>query len=415
MERKIHGYRVILHQTNVEEVKVESVVNAGFLQETRETSGINHLLEHVLTSSWARCAPNCSAYFSDRGITMNASTDFDYMTYHVTGLPKEVDKMISYICQISDHPIMHAKTLKDEKEAVKDEMLAFGADPAASLIMKFNHAFYKNGMQFKDDWQLQIDNLKRLELADLKRAFKEEFNTGSVTFLISGKFDKASVISTFTKCLVDRPLAAFTALECLTYAHEIIFDRADVPTCTLLVGFPSKNRDSVMAMVVCELLKSALFEILRTKLKLVYGVRLEQRVLTCGTQCVFEISVQPERLVEVTRVLFQTLRKYKSEPFNKKQMYAMKTNMLRQLNSSLPNLDILADQVSASPGEKVMLRTEVFEKVRDATPAMLKEVVKLLFVPEDALIAYQGRKDMHLSWPKLQRSQTKRVNKNLRS
>ena len=386
-------------------------MNAGFLHETKETSGVNHLLEHVLTSAWAKCAPNCSAYFSDRGITMNASTDLDFMTYHVTGLPKEVGKMISYICQISDHPIMHAKTLKNEKEAVKDEMLAFGAEANSSLIEKFNHAFYQNGMQFKDDWQLQVSNLERLELADLKRTFRDEFNTGSVTFLVSGKFDKAEALRAFSKGLADRPQTTFAPLECFTYAHDIIFDKADSPTCTLMVGFPSKNKDQVLAMAVCEILKSVLFEVLRTKLKLIYNLHLEEVVMPCGTQCIFEISVQAERLVEVISVLFQTLKKYTVEPFNKKQLYAMKTNMQRNLNASLPTLDILAEQVSARPGEKIILREEVFQRVRDATPTMLKEMVKLLFVQEHALIAYQGSKDMHLAWPKLQRSQTRRLAK----
>ena len=377
-------------------------MSAGFLRETKETSGVNHLLEHVLTSSWAKCAPNCSAYFADRGITMNASTDLNFMTYHVTGLPEYMEQMISYICQISDHPIMKAKTLKDEKEAVKDEMLAFGADPISSLIGKFNHSFYQNGMQYKDDWKLQIANLQRFEVADLKRTFREEFNTGSVTFLVSGNFDKEDAVNAFSKCLVGRPSTPLVPLECFTYAHEIIFNKAEAPTSTLLVGFPSKNRDDVLAMATCEILKSALFDQLRTKHKLIYNLHLEHAVMPCGTHCIFEISVQAERLTEVVRILFQTLKKYCAEPFDKKQLYAMKTIMQRNLNTSLPTLNTLATQVAANPGEKVSLRDEQFKRVRDVTAATMKEMVKVLFVAEHALIAYQSTKDMNLAWPKLQ-------------
>jgi len=339
---------------------------------------------------------------------MNASTNLDFMTYHVTGLPKDASRMVAYICEISDHPLMLMKTLVDEKEAVKDEMLAFGAETVSSLIGAFNHTFYKNGMQFKDDWELQIENLTHLTLDDLKRTFKEEFNTGSVTFLVSGKFDRSAVLAEFSKALRDRPQVKFKPLDCFTYAHTIVFDKVNTPTNTLMIGFPSRNKDFIYASAVCDVLKNILFEELRTKKKLIYNFHLEHEVMPCGTQCIFEISVQPDRVAEVVRILFQTLKKYTVEPFHKKHIYAMKTLLQRELKSTLPNLEMLSHQVAINPRSKVILREDVFKRVWEATSLDLQKMVKELFVPEHATLAYQGSKDLNLQWPAM-RSQTRRV------
>lgn len=360
------------------------------------------MLEHVLTVAWDKCQPNCSAYFTNLGITMNASTDMDFMTYHVTGLPKDLVKMIQYICFITDHPIMHAKALKDEKKAVKDEMLAFGAEPDSSLIEKFNHAFYKNGMQFKDDWQLQVANLNKLTLRDLQRVFRDEFNTGNVTFLVSGKFNKKEALGIFEKCLHEKPKREFVPLECFTYTHAVLFDLlTGSPTCTIYIGFPSKNKDQVLAAAVCEVLKNILFEELRTNRKLVYGVHLEPSYLPCGTQCVFEITAQTENVEKVVKVVLQTLNKYKRDLIDAKHLYSTKTFMQRNLHNTLPSTDTLAAQVAAKPGEKVLTREEAFQIIEKCSPATLRDKMNELFVVETALLAYQGPKDLHLTWEKL--------------
>ena len=51
----IHGYKVFLYPYPNKTVYVEMYNNNGFISETKKTSGINHLLEHVLTNAWKKC------------------------------------------------------------------------------------------------------------------------------------------------------------------------------------------------------------------------------------------------------------------------------------------------------------------------------------------------------------------------
>jgi predicted Zn-dependent peptidase len=60
----ISGYRVLLQHTNQPTINVECAINAGFIKETKETSGINHLLEHILTEAWSKCGRTCTGYRS---------------------------------------------------------------------------------------------------------------------------------------------------------------------------------------------------------------------------------------------------------------------------------------------------------------------------------------------------------------
>jgi len=47
----IHGYRVVLIPVKMDTLHVECAINNGFISENRHTTGINHLLEHVLSES----------------------------------------------------------------------------------------------------------------------------------------------------------------------------------------------------------------------------------------------------------------------------------------------------------------------------------------------------------------------------
>ena len=52
------------------------VTNNGFISETKQTSGINHLLEHVLFSAWKKCNDKpCREWFHFEGLKGNATTD----------------------------------------------------------------------------------------------------------------------------------------------------------------------------------------------------------------------------------------------------------------------------------------------------------------------------------------------------
>ena len=398
---EIHGYRIVLDRTSVQRISVESAVNAGFLHETRETTGINHLLEHVLTDAWTKCGTSCSTFWSKRGVRMNASTDETVMMYYVKGLEEDLETMVQYIAAITDHPILRQASVDKEKEAVTDELLTYGSDPASKLDGVLNHLFFKHGLEFKDDWKLQIQNLKRLSLPDIQRVYREEFTPANVVFVVSGAFSPAAVLAHFRKAL-RRPAAVGTRREAdgFTFAHEIRHVPDPMATTLVVLALPSAvYADAVLVPLAAAILGDILFSELRTKRQLVYGIRVTATTTTCGTSLQFKIYVRPSNVVECMRVVVAQVTTCCAK-VPECRLHAVKKRLAQEHATDVPDAEFYAAQYVTSP-DFILSRRAQRQAYEAATVETVGATLRALVHWEHAVCVYEGQKDVNLTWAKM--------------
>ena len=398
----IMGYKVVLNKTNIQRISVESAVNAGFLHETRETAGINHLLEHVLTEGWQKCGTSCSEFWSTKGVRMNASTDETIMMYYVKGLVEDLAAMVQYIAAITTHPIMHKTTVVKEKQAVIDELLTYGSEPSAKLDSALNHILYQNGLEYKDDWKLQIQNLKKLSLKDIQKVYLKEFTPANVVFVVSGAFSPSAVIAHFRKALPHQtvPIGQRIDARAFTWTHEIRYVPDEMATSLVVLAIPSEvYADSVLVPVVTAVLGDILFNELRTKRQLVYGVHVNSNTTTCGTLLQFKIYVRPTNLVECLRVLVAQVNQC-LHGFPEARLTAVKKRMRQKYAVSVPDAEFYATQHVISPDFIISVDAlqEVYAK---ATVSAVVQTMRTLIHWEHAACVYEGQKDIALTWAKI--------------
>ena len=98
----INNYKILLipvKETNI--IYVQSFILSGRMNENKRTSGISHLLEHILTEAWKKCKDDCAKYWGKKGIITNASTGDTTINYYVEGLEKNYKELIEYIVKIT--------------------------------------------------------------------------------------------------------------------------------------------------------------------------------------------------------------------------------------------------------------------------------------------------------------------------
>ena len=80
----INDFKVILnHDKNSKTTKVVSYISHGFINETKENTGISHLLEHMVKEGWNKCSEKgCSDYWKKKGVLTNASTGQTNVKYY---------------------------------------------------------------------------------------------------------------------------------------------------------------------------------------------------------------------------------------------------------------------------------------------------------------------------------------------
>ena len=191
----------IISDKSAKMVYVCAIIKSGYYNESPDAadheSGINHLFEHVLLNAWHKCnKKQCALFWNNRSAEYNASTRLQYVEYHITGLDSETADMVDYITQIIDHPRFDAKIIEAEKAAVLNELKIIQNDPAHKLTHALYSCVYsdRSGMRNQTNIQMQIDNLKRITVADIVAYHKRYYTPKNITFFFAGNITRATVI-----------------------------------------------------------------------------------------------------------------------------------------------------------------------------------------------------------------------------
>ena len=196
----------LISDASAKMVYVCAIIRSGFYNESPDPadheSGINHLFEHVLLNAWHKChKKQCALFWNNRSAVYNGSTHMQYVEYHITGLDSETADMVDYITQIINNPQFDAKIIEAEKAAVLNELKIIQNNPAHKLYHALYSCVYsdRSGLRNETNIQMQIDNLKRITVADIVEYHRRYYTSENITFFFAGNITKSAVISALTR------------------------------------------------------------------------------------------------------------------------------------------------------------------------------------------------------------------------
>jgi predicted Zn-dependent peptidase len=415
-EHIINGYHIFLYPYPNKSTYVEMVTNNGFISETKQTSGINHLLEHVLTNAWNKCKDNkCSPYWTTRGVEYNASTSDTLLRYYTFGVKKYTKEMLDYIVNITVRPKITWTMIENEHTAVENELLREANKRDAPLYDTFHkHFFVLDGLRYAYDWKQQIDNLKTIKKDTILNTFHEYYHQNNTVFMVSGDFNKQHVLDTFSKYLKTIKPAkcggnSFTSKTCYAWKKDIIYvaDPSNKTT-QLLFGFPTNIHmlhelyDSLD--IGTQIIKNLLFERLRTQLKLVYGISVNAIVNSCGAYINIEVFVNTSSALKVVKEMIKLLKKYKKQlvPTNHFHSVKTKAKLISRNLSITPQtlaqqfLDQYATQIQ-EPKKNINTFADTLAKINAVTRSEIKELYNECFNSDYLFLAYQSNKKLPIT------------------
>jgi predicted Zn-dependent peptidase len=396
----INGYKVLFVPRGKDILHVECVIRNGFCTETKENSGINHLLEHVMVNSWKTCKSSCNAYWDSKGYYVNAITDKTTMNYFIKGLNTEWKNMVSYIASIIDHPKITHESLKKEKQAVIDELLTFSNDPESEMLHMFNMNFYKtDGLKHADDWELQIDNLKKITVEDVYTIYTEHYNVQNMLFVVMGDFNLSSVKKLLHQQLKTPKQGKKQSIECFSYQHEILFSKQDIENTKIMIGFPSPEiHNYIYIQSILSLLHILFFNEFRIKKSLVYDIDVTSNLNSCGTTIYIEFDIQTNHVEKMLIALFKYIRYLQKTPiqnldgFKNKEVYKYITN-----KNSIMNYYTSIIYSDAPLNNK----HQIIDTIKKINAREIMKLLQQLFQLDKALCVYQCKKKLQLNWEKL--------------
>jgi len=394
--KKINGYNVMFVPMHNNVIHIEAVVHSGFIHETKETSGINHLLEHVLVSGWKKCNGSCNTYWDEKGAIINASTDNTVMKYYIKGVTEDINEMVEYISTIMSASFFDQTMLDNEKQAVIDELTALSGDHTTELHDVFHKHFFKmDGLRYVEDWKQQIKNLKHITLQDIKNAYKA-FNTDNMLFVVYGKYDKSSVSNLFSKHLLQVNGVKVKKVDCFSLNHSILYTPFEMEGSTILIGFPSKMMYSDYFDCFTLLTHQLLFKEMRTKRKLVYDILISSIPTRCGTVVTLEVNVRDKNIKETLHMLLFFIKEFCSTLLEDRLIDACKKALVYKYNTDYAMVDYYTKFIHQN--RMPLTKQQLINKVKTFTATHFKKLCVELFIIHDALCVYQGNTKLNMSW-----------------
>lgn len=390
----VNGYKILFVPGPSNTLYVQSVIHSGFINETKHTAGLNHLLEHVLVDGWKKCKGSCITYWDNLGKYINASTDITNMKYYVKGGVENTNEMIQYISMITTNPTFHTITLTTEKKAIVEELKSSSNDLGYELIDQFNKLFFKeDGLRYADDWQLQIKNLTHLTLSDIKHLYHKYFNSQNVMFVVYGDFNKQHVVSLLSTHLVPHQ-GIIEPYDCFTYQPTFSYVHHSKESYTVLIGFPCKQIFDFKDL--CEdIINTLLFHELRTIHKLVYGVKCYFNNTRCNTYVCIEFDVSLEKVKNTIQHTIHCLLHYKKYIIPSIILNSCKKRILYKYRTSYDMMDYYSEFIYL---KTPLTKQQLIKNMNTFNVNHFKNIMNEAIDFDTATCVYQGKHNLHLTW-----------------
>jgi predicted Zn-dependent peptidase len=416
-------YLLLLPLKNSHATQMECTIFGGNFLEKNKTSGIAHLLEHLLISASKYCGSmNCVSYLDNYGIQYNASTSSMFTNYWLKGLSEYNNIMLNYITSIIFSPIITNQLIKKEKEAVRNELNSYINDPSWKLTYLMRKAFYKVvGLKNDSNYALQLKLLEQINTKDLFQHIEEIITKRCILFTISGNFNKKNIINHFKKITVPHK-HKICALEkkmlpnsCYTFAKKIIFVKNNKAKNTnISVAFPIdiKQGDKYgiylgfLSSILGGDLNSILLKRLREELKLVYGLKVSTETNLCGSVLYINTSTEDKNVKRVLYEIFNLIRFYLINPVpqnkikNEKLKYKLALNQLCTTNPGAVSVFYTHQYFwqMNKKARKIWTIKDVANNIEKLSLNTINTLMKKIFDTDKCIVGYIGKKNMNISF-----------------
>jgi zinc protease len=193
---------------------IEVWIQAGVAQETAETSGVAHLLEHLLFRGAAGLPPDAlDSAFENAGGVLDASTERDWTRFRASVLPDRWREPLQTLLQSLQSPALPADALEKERQLIlKDEYALHRADPIRPARYALFAAVFP-----QHPYGLPLlgnpDTLARLSVDAVRQFHQANYHPERMVVVIVGAVEPDAVRQTVEAVFSLTPSPAPTAWE----------------------------------------------------------------------------------------------------------------------------------------------------------------------------------------------------------
>jgi len=262
--------------------------------------GTAHFLEHFMfKGTKLRNSFELSRQVAYLGGDQNAFTGHDIVCYHLTLPVDHFDSGVEILSDMILNPAFPEEEFEKEKLVILEELASYNDSVGHVLSHTMNQAFYSNYQAL--DVIGTEESIKSITLDDIKRFWAQFYRPENMIVSVTSSLPKAETQSTLEKyfgvpdgianfLLTEEPTSIPATKEIDVIRDEL--EQAHVSWAWESVKFSSKDSlaASVLGVILGDGMDSRLFQEVREKANLVYGISASHQAGRTNGE--FEISFQ---------------------------------------------------------------------------------------------------------------------------
>jgi predicted Zn-dependent peptidase len=310
-----NGVRVVtIRLPRRETVNVSVYVRTGSQHETRRTSGISHVVEHMaFKGTRERDCQRINLDAEVLGAEVNAHTDKDHTAFHIEGLARDMPAFLGMLGDIVQCSVFPEGELERERQVLLHEVTEDEEDALSTAFKLFDLACYGSHPVARPVIGSRR-NIERVTRADLLAYVQRQYTAGNVVVGVAGDVDPQRVAIEVQAAFGAMRRGGENLVAAPAYLGGIRSRRLGGSTQThVVLGYPipSLHGDYCAQVVAATLfgegMSSPLLDQIRERRGLAYHTACSADVSELCGQFVVEASTAPEHvpefLAEVDRLL----------------------------------------------------------------------------------------------------------------
>jgi predicted Zn-dependent peptidase len=255
-------------------------VGTGSRDESRQTAGASHFLEHLLFKGTPRRRAHEIAEAIDAvGGDMNAFTTKEYTAFYVRVVPEDLEVGLDILNDIMWDPAFRPEEIETEREVILEEILMHGDEPADLVNEVFFSALYPDHSL---GWDVlgDEDTITAMRRHDIQGFFAEHYRPANMVVALAGAIDHDEAMAAIEKRFAGPPGGTPPLRQAPAAApRPLAVVNRRTEQAHLVIGMPALDRHdpdryalSVLDHALGGGLSSRLFQEVREKRGLAYSV-----------------------------------------------------------------------------------------------------------------------------------------------
>lgn len=398
-----NGLKIVTKPMNyMESAAIAIWIRAGGRYENSSTSGISHLLEHLLFKGTVkRDMKAIKQEIEGRGGSFNGFTSEEFTCYLVKLLSKDIELGIDILSDMVLNPRLSSEEIQKEKNVIVEEINMYKDIPSQHVHEVLAELMWPNqplGLPLAGTVE-SVKSLTKQNISEYKEAF---YNPLNMLAICAGKVEEEHFAELCRKYLapaVPKEVSKFSPVSYKQESPRLNLNYKDTEQTHVALGFhaldrfhPDKHALSILNVVLGANMSSRLFHVVRDELALCYEISSGVRKYEDAGAFTISAGVDDKKLLKALEVIMGILGSVKKEPVpgdelaRAKEYY--KGQLLLALEDTMSLMLWLGEKVIA--GEKGLSVKKIMDSIDKVNQEDLMRVANSVFSEANLNLAVIG-------------------------